>query len=217
MKNYSLYKCEQIKDLRELVKRSAERFGNRDAFRIKVSENKVRAVSYRKLYSDVQALGTALISLDLYGKHIALLGENSYEWVVVYLAAVNAGCVIIPIDKELSCTEISAIIKQSESIAIAYSETFKDTVENLLLKTAIKLCLCFQKQAETGGSYKCFADLVSLGGRLILQGNDAYNKTLLDKDKMAVILFTSGTTGKSKGVMLSHKNLSSAIVGAMRA
>lgn len=215
MKNYSLYKCEEIKDLRELVKRSAERFGNRDAFRIKASD-KVCAISYRKLYSDVKALGTALISLNLCGKHIALLGENSYEWVVIYLAAVNVGCVIIPIDKELTCSEISAIIKQSESIAIAYSKTFEDTVENLLPKTAIKLCICFQKQAETGSSFKCFADLVSLGSRLILQGDDAYNKTLLEKDKMAVILFTSGTTGKSKGVMLSHKNLSSVIVGAMR-
>lgn len=215
MKNYRLHACEKIKDLKELVKRSSDKYKNRDAFRIKTAEGAVRGISYKELYKDVEALGTAMMRLGILKSHVAVTGDNCYEWVVTYLAVVNGGAVIVPIDKELPESEIANIIKQSDSGTVVYSEALEPVIRSLQPQLPqLKCCIGMQKKTAHG-CFKSFTQLIQYGRKLLEQGYTAYKDTVTDPEKMCVILYTSGTTGNSKGVMLSHKNLASVIWGAM--
>src|SRR5664280_1483445 len=96
------YPTRRLRDLRELVQRSADEFGDRTAFKELDRSDEVRSYSFSQLRDDVAALGTALLALGVAGRHVALVGESCYSYVVSYLAVVNAGAVIVPLDRELT-------------------------------------------------------------------------------------------------------------------
>lgn len=219
MKNrdYAHNQVDKIEDLKELISYGAVHFKDREAFVYKVKGD-VKRVTYARFKDDVDALGTAFYSIGLKDKHIAVLGENSYEWIVAYMAAVNGSNVAVPIDKEQTAGEIGRILKESGCSAIVYSESYADVIEEIKSGTGrlqffINMNLPADK--ESGGMLS-FSALMETGRKLLAQGDDAFLKNEIDKDRMAVIIYTSGTTGKSKGVMLSHANLAADTVGGLQ-
>lgn len=107
------YDVPYISNLKELIYSSAEKFKKHYAFKLKNSSGKIYGITYEKFAKDVEALGNSLIKLGQTGKSIAIIGKNSYQWIVSYLAASIVG-IVVPIDKELFSEDILNFLKISE-------------------------------------------------------------------------------------------------------
>ena len=140
-----LYKTRYINDLRDMIYSSAEIFGSKPAFLVKdVPGGKYRPISYIQLKEDINDLGTRLIDMGLKGKKIAVIGENSYKWVVTYLAVTNGTGVIVPLDKELTAIEIGNLLKRAEADAVFFSAKMREKVMEAMAETDIigtKVCM----------------------------------------------------------------------------
>ena len=187
-----------LENLKELVDYAAKAYKENIAFRYRAGEE-VIDVTFNQFKSDVYAFMAYLFKNGIKdGQRVALLGENSYEWIVTYFAVVNCGNVIVPIDKELKPNEISTLLNDSESVLLVYSKAKENSVKTMQesgIVTEKFLCM---------GNYD---DALAEGNEYIKEGNDDYKSVEIDKEIMCAIIYTSGTTGDPKGVMLSHKNL----------
>ena len=127
------YKTRRINDLRDLVHSSAGLYGDKSAFLVKEKPGGAyRGISYRQFERDIDSLGTALGDMGLRGEKIALIGENSYKWVVTYLAVTNGTGVIVPLDRELPETEIRNLVERAEVSAIVFSEKTGTRIRGIL-------------------------------------------------------------------------------------
>lgn len=204
MKNkpYPLYELPEIRDLKEMVKRRAQNTPDETAFSWSAGKNKIVNKTCSEFSSDIDALGTFLYENGFRGKHIAIIGENSYEWLVSFLAIVNGGNVAVPIDKEQPAERVSQMLIQSDCKAAFVSENYADLVD--------------ENSSIDVFSLSKFQKYISDGQKLIDSGKTEYLNHLIDTEKFAAIFFTSGTTGNSKGVMLSHKNMAADINSACK-
>ena len=198
---------------RELVDESAKKYGDKNAFIIKekIEKNpKYKYISYNKLKEDVDNFGQGLISLGLKGKRIAIIGKNSYEWGLTYLTVLSSVGISVPLDKGLKQDEIEALVLRSNADCIVFDEKYSDTINDIKSKNEsnLKEYICMTKNDK---GYKTIEDVISIGKKELESGKkDVYEYTINPKD-MAIILFTSGTTAMSKGVMLSQDNILSNI------
>ncbi|MCX8131083.1 MAG: AMP-binding protein [Clostridia bacterium] len=231
------YAVRPINDLKDMLQQSQSLFGDTNAFFIKNKEDIYKAVSYTEFKNDVDALGTALTALGLKGMHIALIGENRYEWCVSYLSIVNGTGVVVPLDKELPGSEIENLLIKSKAEAVIYSEKFHNEMCRISRSTPyLKHFICMDTtgihQDEpvsasaihagipsqtnvSADSFKSFNQLVERGKILIDSGNKSFIDAKIDSDAMNMLLFTSGTTDYAKGVMLSHKNICFDIIAVL--
>lgn len=203
MKNrpYPLYSLPEITDLKDMVKSHAKRNPDKIAFSYSVGKDNIENKTYKQFNDDVDSLGTFLYSKGFKNKHIAIIGENSCEWIIAFMAIVNGGNVAVPIDKEQSPDKIKQLLRQSDcSAAIASKNVMKN-----LGDTEITVFLIAD-----------FPEYISDGQKLIQTGNSEYTDYAVNPEELAAIFFTSGTTGNSKGVMLSHKNMATDINSASR-
>lgn len=189
-----------LEDLRELVEHVGKEYGKKTAFRYRVKDG-VEDVSFAQFRDDVEALGEYFMQNGLKdGARVALLGENSYEWIVTYFAVVNSGNVIVPIDKELKAPEISSILNGSESVVLVHSKAYAERVEEIK-NNGVSTKEFIQTDS--------FPQIIAEGKGYIEKGESEYRALEIDRERMCVLIYTSGTTGDPKGVMLSHKNLAS--------
>lgn len=209
----SLYEVKEIDDLKELLIGAVKEHGESPAIYEKSKETKkFEPKTYNQMLMDVNSLGTAFIKRGMKGKKIAIIGENSYKWVISYFAIVNGTGVVVPIDRELKAEEIGNLLKRSGVSAVVYSKKLKAKVEEIMNKpefcSGIEMFIRMDL-TEDEGDILSFDKLLEEGKAEVLKGNTEYIDAEIDKDKMAVLLFTSGTTGLAKGVMLSHHNIAS--------
>lgn len=190
-----------VQNFRELVERYKS-FGENIAFKYK-QKGKIVSVTYKQYVDDIRALGTAILNLGV--DKIAIIGNNRYEWCISYIAVTTAGKVIVPLDKALTDKEIIKLIKRSGVQAIIYDEKYQNAVNECDLEYKI----CMDELIQDGViRYK---HLLGQGYDLLKQKYDAYDNVTIDNNKMAVLLFTSGTTNEPKAVMLSQTNLCSQV------
>lgn len=198
MKKYDLNKTPQIKNLKELVALRVT-MPNKIAFRYK-KKKEIIEVTAKQFKREIECLGTYLYECGIQDKKIALIGENSYFWILSYFSVVNGGNVVVPIDKELSITDIAGLIQQSGVSALIFADTYMDIAENHK----------HLKQFNMKNFEKYIAD----GKQMIDSGNKAYLNYEINNEKLCSIIYTSGTTGVPKGVMLNHKNFVSDIISS---
>ena len=203
MKPYPQYEVDPINNLKALVDYCAEKHGDKTAFSW-MRGDKTCHISFSRFQSDVNTLGTYFIDNGFHNDKIAILGENSYEWIVTFFAVANSGNVIVPIDKEFCLKEMAALLEHSDARVLIYSETFAEKIEAFRKNSKIELFI----EAGTGVPEIISKAKQNDQGKMV--------KIPIDDNQLCAIYYTSGTTGKPKGVMLSHKNLASNTVNACR-
>lgn len=210
-----MYEVREFHNFRKLLEQSEALYGNSPAFKVKNQIGQILDISYTRFKADVEALGTALLDLGLDGCKVAVAGANSYKWCTSYLAVGSGVGVVVPTDKELPFDDILSILTVSESKAIIFDERFGEKLlehRDRLPKGLILISMDSSKDEDGILSYDL---LLNNGYRLIGTGDSAYFDKDVEGNKLTVLLFTSGTTGMSKAVMLSADNICSDVRSIM--
>lgn len=202
MKKDLVYDVRPVSTIRELLETSADEFSARPAFLVK-RDGETKTITYNDAMNDVKALSTYLNSKGFEGKKIAVIGKNSYEWSLVYLAVTCGTGIIVPVDKDLKAPEITNILKFSGADAVVFSQE----LEEVFLGIDIDIVKY---------SMASLPDFIAEGNTLLENGDESYKKHSIDPFALGVLLYTSGTTGVAKGVMLSQNNICSDIVAVLK-
>ncbi len=195
--------------LSELARRSYEAFGDIPVMRTWNGKDGYDEITYGTLVERVEAVARWLIDRGVKsGDRIAVLGENRPDWATAYLGIQASGAITVPCDSLMPAAGIRHILSDSASRILFVSGKFADMVEEMASIKTLEDLVCFDVKKP------CvkipFAEVLELGGK---------SETELPKrelDEMAAILYTSGTTGHSKGVMLSQMNIASNVATASR-
>ena len=212
--NNKIYDIHEINNFRDMIEATLERYPNNIAYKFKKNLGKkdeyVEEKTYREIKNEIEAFSTVLLNMGLENKKIVLIGSNRYEWCVSYLAITTGNMVVVPLDKALPEGEIQNLVEISKADAVIYENKYANTFEKIKdsgltnLKIFINMDL-----SEHENEILSYEQLVKQGKELLEKGNDVYKNIEVNPEKMSVLLFTSGTTSKPKGVMLSQKNICS--------
>ena len=205
-----LYDYMKITDLKDMLKKSGDKFGNKIAYKLRIDKNKYRTITHKQVREMVDALGTALIDMKLKNKRIAVIGENRYEWEIAYLSIVCGTGIVVPLDKSLPEPELASLIERSEIEAIFYSKKYEESLKKIKLSgtSNLKHLISMDLTEHKDGIYSEL-ELIEQGKKLIKNGNREFIDAKINNEIMNIMLFTSGTTSASKIVALSHKNICS--------
>lgn len=207
-------KIQKFDSIREMMELAEKQAGDKIAFEFRNEKNKenIIKITYKEFQNDTNYLGTALSTINMLKNHIAIIGENSYKWITVYLTVLKTNGVFVPIDKELPYKDIVNLLKNSDSEVLFYSEKFEKYIEQFQKDLPnIKYYIGLNREEENGNilSYEKFKNL---GKEQYEAGNKDYVDLKSEgTDKLRMLVYTSGTTGVAKGVMLSEHNLVSSV------
>lgn len=208
-RDYPLYPTVRFDDIRDMLEKTAEKYGPRPAISYRKSPNDEKAVriSFEEVAEDVAGLATSLIKCGLRDKKVALIGENSREWIYSYFALASMGAVVVPVDKEYPASDMAGILNTAHCDALIFSPSIKDKYtylsENVpTLKTKVAF-----SESKISADALILDGLISEGKNAIRYRDYSYYDYEIDPDALVSIVFTSGTTGKGKGVMLSTRNI----------
>ena len=209
-----IYEVKKINNLRELLNSSAQSFGNNNAFLYKNEAKEIITKTYTEYKNDVEALGTSLMNLNLNGKKIVVIGNNSYRWCVSYMAVAGGVGTIVPLDKAIPANEIENLTKQAEPSCVICEEKYVQIFQNMNYNIDIIVSMDTREHRDNVLSFDM---LLKEGQDLISSGNDIYTKTIPNNEEARIMLFTSGTTSASKAVLLSNKNVCSNVMSCAQA
>ena len=206
-RDYALYPTVRYDDIRDMLEKTADKYGDAPAISYRENPNDENAIriSFENVKNDVAALATSLIKLDLRGKKVALIGENSRGWIYSYFALTSMGAIVVPVDKEYPDTDMASILNTAHCEAMLFSPSIKNKYSYLCDKVpTLRLTVAFKK---TDSDIPSIDELIERGNALIAERDYCYYDYEIDPDALVSIVFTSGTTGKGKGVMLSTRNI----------
>ena len=204
-----------VPTLMHLLLNHAKQFPQKRALLYRTKEGTLGYYTYRKLLLSVQRLGTALIRRGLSGRNIAVIGKNSIAWAVSYFAVSCGVGVVVPLEPEMEAESLLNVLRYAGVRAVFADRSTLQKLRSMQKKLPKKIQLFSLEEEGEDGVPSCL-DLIREGEKLLDDGDDVYLRRLIDPDEMAFLLFTSGTTGNAKGVMLSHRNLCSDMMSVAR-
>lgn len=206
MEKNNFRKATLFSNVKSLLENSAKLYGDDTAFIIKdggpKSTNYIRK-SYKEFMNDISYFGTALFAMGYKDKRIAVTGRNSYVWAVSYFSAMIGGGVVVPLDKELGVGELEDSLIRSEASLVVYDSKYEDKISEIKAngKTALT------EYVSSEGEGLTFDTMLTKGKALVEAGDTSFTSVDADPDVMSILLFTSGTTDKSKAVMLRQRGI----------
>ena len=205
MKN-QLREVPKFENIKEIIYNSVKLYPENIAFTIKEKKEgdkiEYKNVTYTQLLKDINALGTVLYEKRLQGKRIAIIGKNQYHWAISHLACLLGGIVSVPLDKDLQINELEESLIRSKVDGIIFDEKLTDKIQVIKenQKTDIHEYICMSNI----DGFENIEELLAKGKEILETGNEDFINHEVDSKGMSILLFTSGTTSKSKAVMLSQ-------------
>ena len=215
-KAYPLYETTVFRDFRVMVEQSAENFPDKPAISYKKNprDAETQSVTYSEARDIIRNLGTEEIALSLRDKKVAIVGGASVGWIYTYFSLMAIGAVTVPLDKEMPAPDLAATIERASCAAIFYGAEIAGKLDYLKENTKAELYVCMNGDPLREGDL-ALSTLIEAGGKKFADGDNSYYDYEIDPDRLATIVFTSGTTGKGKGVMLSQTNIVSDMTQGM--
>lgn len=206
----AIHEVRFIKDYKDMLNQTTKLYGKRPAYKIR-SENpeEYRIITHKDFRDEVYSFGTGLLEMNYSKKRIAVISENRYEWGVTYLAATCSDGIIVPLDKSLPESEIESLLYRSEAEVVVYSQKYDEIMSNIRKNKKVNLTYISMDLKEDTENVLSYKRIVNIGSKILKNGDKRFEEIKVDNKKMSIMLFTSGTTDKSKAVMLSQFNICS--------
>ncbi len=214
---YPAYPSEPISDIREMFLKSTRKNAKKIALQQKKDGCWV-PITYEELRREVELISCGLAALGLKpvtGK-LAIVGDNRPEWAISYLAAACAGVVCVPIDKDLKETEVYNILCLSGAQVLIGDDKHMEMILTISSKLPELAAVVNMDQKLPVDGVISLSELRRKGEERLAAGKNDFEERTVSSDQLLSILFTSGTMGNSKGVMLTHGNVASNLVDALR-
>ena len=207
MKDIPLYEVTKVTNLRDVIKTRVKEFPGNPVFLHKPGKSKEYVpVSTEKYDHDIDSLGTAFMHKVNKGARIAILAETRYEWYVSYLATTNGTGCVVPIDKELKTDEIINCLSRAHADLLVFSKSKLEVVNEVYGKIdSLKYYVCMDNLDDD--KFINYSDFIAEGEKMLSEGDKIFTEATIDPEEMTILLFTSGTTAKSKAVMLCQRNI----------
>ena len=218
------YRCDEVDSLhtvRDMLQYAKKKFAANIAYQQIENQAYESAITFRGFANNVDALGTALCAKNMQGKHIALLGRTSIEWITAYFSVIDGVGVVVPIDCDLNVETMAKQLNFGDVDILVCSRCMMKKAAQVLplcprIKTVVALRTASAPELEEMAQVYYFEPLLKEGRVLLKSGETCFTQAQIDPEALSELVFTSGTTGANKGVMLCHRNICSAIQGAKR-
>ena len=204
------YETTNYKTVKEFFTKSINEFSERPCILEKPDHKEpYKTYTYKEFGDDVIALGTAMIKLlNLKDKKVIIIGETQYDWYISYMAMLTGVGIAVPVDRELPLNELENVVRRSRASAIIYSPKKEDDVKKIRETIPeVEYFIEMKSDKDLDGKDVGIDYLIDNGKRIVNSGDNSFMDIEIDPEEFKVLLFTSGTTSNSKGVMLCNKNL----------
>lgn len=204
MNKYQLHERQDFANIRDLVESAAKMYPENVAYSYRVNPHDKEIVkkNFTELRDEVRALASEWLTRGLAGKHCAVIGKFSYSWVRMYFSLLSMGAVIVPLDRDWLAADLVETAKRAEIEYLFIDGELKEKA--LAIEEACQTKLTVYMSGEDGETLE---SLIAPGKEKFTANPDAYFNAPIDADAMALLVFTSGTTGKGKGVMLNQTSV----------
>ena len=204
------YETTNYKTVKEFFTKSINEFAERPCILEKPDHKEpYKTFTYKEFGDDVIALGTAMIKLlNLKDKRVIIIGETQYDWYISYMAMLCGVGIAVPVDRELPLNELENVVRRSRASAIIYSPKKEDDIKKIKeTMPEVEYYIEMKSDKDLNGKDVGINYLIDNGKRIVNSGDNSFMEIEIDPKEFKVLLFTSGTTSNSKGVMLCNRNL----------
>lgn len=212
-KKHQPYPATDYKTVKDIFIHSMQNYSNDVLILQKPSHKEpYKEITYKQFGEDVVALGSKLIKMLPKNAKIVLVSETTYDWYVTYMAALCGAGIIVPTDKELPDNELENVIDRSKATAVVYSAKKKDSIKRIEKNlSTVKYFIEMDSEEHIVDKHMGFNYLINEGKEIVENGDNSYMDIEIDPEEFKMLIFTSGTTSKSKGVMICNRNLAANI------